>query len=190
MGRVKPGEDGYWNMAANAATALAACVNMGSMAYAVYAVSQTVQLHGDQLAKPRPEHAAVAELTLRETAKVDMYNRIVTWQRSKDKPSLSSLWKACLVCASFFLFISNVMFVCLAELCFRPFAVSSDIEADHADDGLDGKIHTIVYIPWGLGGLIVFTVGVFLHLVFCKAMAVKTDRAMRAAVGTTQASHG
>merc|ERR1719162_496438 len=63
MGRVSPGEDSVWNMAANGFTALAAVVNMVSMAYAVYAIGDVIQKNGEELAKPRPEHEAVAELT-------------------------------------------------------------------------------------------------------------------------------
>jgi len=176
MGRVEPGEDSEWNMAANAFTASAAVVNMGSMAYAVWAIGQVVQNHGDELAKPRPEHEAVAELTRQEKAAVDQYRDTIKWE------NLSCCWKAFVLGAAVLMLLSNGVFTIFAESCFRPFAVSSKIKDPWEKDGLDGNVFSIIY-PMGWIPMGWFALGVLLHVVFIKVMARRAQKALTAKGG-------
>lgn len=177
MGRVKPGEEGVWNMAASCATAAAAVVNMASMAYAVYTIGEVIEHHGEELAAPRPEHEAVAELTRREQASVDMYNETIRWQ------NLGQFWKGwlCLGCCS--MMMSNAIFVGGAEYSFRPFAVSSRISDPYELDGLNGAVMNIILFPVGAGALALFFFGAVLHIVFSKVMGRKAAVALKASGG-------
>jgi hypothetical protein len=172
MGRTVPGEDSDWSMMANGFTAAAAVVNMASMAYAVYTVSQTVQVYGDELAKPRPEHEAVAELTRQEQEAVDAYNRTVRWE------NLDCCMKVVLLLTVVGMVGCNYVFVGLAALCFRPFAVSSDIKADYSENGLRGNVFNIAY-TLGYCMMGVFVVAVILHIIFVKVMARRTHANMK-----------
>jgi len=179
MGRTKPGEDSDWSMLANAFTAIAATVNMASMAYAVYTVSQTVQLHGEELAKPRPEHEAVAELTRKEQAAVDAYRRTVQWD------NLGCLWQGVLMISVLSLVISNGAFIGLSEWCFEPFAVSSKIKDPFEDDGLNGNALEIIIWPFGWLMMLVFTIGLILHIAWVWVQSGKTAAVMRAEGNTS-----
>lgn len=175
MAMVVPGEDSTWSMASNASTAAATCVNMVSMAYAMSVIGHIMQNDHDELAKPRPEHAAVAELTRSEQASVDMYNTISDWNR------LSCCWRFILFTAVVLMIGSNGVFVAMAESCFIPFAVSSDINAPYSKDGLEGNVLNIIIVeplpvaPVALG---VFAFATLLHIIFSKAMGRKAAHAM------------
>jgi hypothetical protein len=164
MGRVKPGEESLDNMLANAFTASAATVNMVSMAYAVYTISITVQHHGDELARPRPEHEAVAELTRREQAAVEAYEKTVDWN------TLSLFWRSVLLSSAVGMVMANGAMVALAAACFEPFSVSSDIDASLDEGGLGGNPLKIVIWPYGVLALALFFFALVLHIVFVMFM--------------------
>merc|ERR1712110_491080 len=109
LGRVVPGEDSWWQTGAQVFTATAAVVNAASGAYAVYAVSETVKIYGDELAKHRPEHAAVEELTQKERHQVEKYTEVSKWT------ALEPFWKFFLICTTGALYFSNFFFVVLKE---------------------------------------------------------------------------
>lgn len=169
MGKVKPGEESVWSLAANISTISAATVNMASMAYAIYTVSQTIAKHGDELAKPRPEHEAVAAMTKAEEGAVAAYKQVVNWS------NLSKFLRVLLVITALGMYFSNVMFVVLAERCFRTFALSSKIDDSYEDTGLEGKASNIVLYPVGYGALAMFFFALVLHIFFSKVMKCKTS---------------
>lgn len=169
MGRVVPGEDSQWSILANAFTAMAAVVNMASMAYAVYTISNTIGKYGEELSKQRPEHAVVADLTRREAAYVESSARVMQWS------ALSRCWKTVLLTAAILMMAANMIFVCLSELCFRPFSVSSKINAPYEKHGLDRNVFNII-LPGGVGALGMFFVGFCLHVLFHNVMAARSRR--------------
>jgi hypothetical protein len=172
MGRVTPGESDRWSLMANVFTMVAAVVNTASMAYAVYTISVTVQKFGDELAKPRPEHEAVAELTRQEQAAVDCYNRTVQWS------NLGCPMQVMLILTVLGMLSTNAAFVGLAEMCFRSFAVSSKINDPYELDGLEGNAINIVILPIGAIALGGFVVACILHIVFVKVMSSRTHANM------------
>lgn len=176
MGKVSPGVDNAWTMCANGSTIFAGVVNMASMAYAVYTVSNTIQNHGEELAQPRPEHAAVAELTAKEAEAVAAYNRTVHWS------DLSAFWKASLVLGACCMLLSNAMFVGLAELCFEPFAIKNKIGDPIEDGGLDGSVFKLV-LPLGWACTIMFGIGIVIHIAFVKIMGRRAAASMRQGAG-------
>lgn len=130
MGRVAPGEESQWSILASSFTAMAAVVNMASMAYAVYKISCTIGKYGEDLSKPRPEHEVVAELTRKEASYVACYTRVTQWS------VLSCFWKTLLLGGTLLQLSSNMMFICFSDWCFRPFSVSSKIDDGYEKHGL------------------------------------------------------
>jgi hypothetical protein len=171
LGRVTPGKDDVWSMMANGSTMFAVMVNGISMAFAVYTVSMTIQKDGEELAKPRPEHEAVAELTRQEEAAVDAYRRTIEWH------GLSGFFQASLLIAACGMLLSNGMFTGLAEMCFLPFSLSNKITDDVEDGGLDGNAISII-LPMGWFGIGMFFVSMILHILFVKVMAARAKRTL------------
>jgi len=173
MGRITPGEQSTWSLASSAATGGAAMVNMVAMVYAIFTVSKTIQHYGDELGKPRPEHAAVEALTASEAEGNAMVLRTREWH------NIHCFWKAWLVIATAGMYFSNCLFVGLAERCFKPFALSSVISDSYEDGGLEGEVTNIVIYPVGHFALFVFTVSLFMHIVFVKVMARRAKAQMK-----------
>jgi hypothetical protein len=187
MGRVSPGENSDWTMLANAFTAAAAVVNMGAMGYAVYTVSETIQNDGDELTLPRPEHAAVAELTKREQAAVEAYRETSSWK------NLTTFWRTLLLLSTTGMLLSNVVFVSLAEMCFRPFAVSSSITDSYEKDGLrdeygNASVFNIIIAPTGWIAICMFFIALILHIIFVKSMSARSAQRLRPAEGPGEVS--
>jgi len=172
MGRVSPGEDSPWNLAANASIMSAVFVNAFSMGYAIYTIGRVIEKDGEELAKPRPEHAAVAELTRREAHAVAIYESVTRWS------ALSPLYKGMLATSSFLMIVTNAVFTLMAEACFRPFAVSSRIDDPYENDGLNGSALNIVIHPTGSIGLCLFLLGIILHIAFLKGKARHANKVM------------
>lgn len=179
MGKVTPGEDSVWNLAASASTIAAAVVNMASAGYAVYTITMTISQHGDELAKPRKEHEAVAALTAKEAASVECYQEVINWS------NLYPLWKIFLVVITAGSYFSNVAFVVFAERCFRTFALSSKITDSYEDNGLrdpetgNASAMNIIIAPYGYGALFIFFMSSFFHFIFLKYMARKTKKLLK-----------
>merc|ERR1712032_1470327 len=103
-----------------------------------------------------------------------MYKRTTKWE------NLSTVWRAVVIAAAMLMLFSNGLFVCMAEMCFRPFAVSSKIDDRFVDDGLEGNVFNIVIHPVGSGGLGLFAIAVLLHCVFVKIMTLRANRELAA----------
>jgi membrane protein DedA with SNARE-associated domain len=171
LGRVTLGEESMWGTWAKVFTALAALVNAAAGAYAVYAISETVKVHGEELAKPRPDHERVEALTAKEKAFNDKYDEVTSWG------ALTTYWRVVLCIGTAFLYWSNFFFVMLKERCFRPFAVSSKIDAGYDEDGLEGDVFSII-LPMGGFFLVIFAIGVVLHIYVSKTFTWKAKVAM------------
>jgi len=170
LARVSPGEEGMWSMTANGAVAISAVVNMSSFAYAFYTVGQVIQDKGEELAKPREEHRAVAELTRKETAIREAYASASDWNH------LSPCAKSVILTMTVSMVVANMAFTSMGESCFRPFAVSSRIQDPYENDGLnDGSGGDVLNIiidptgdPKGIGSpmLMLFAFGCCMHISF------------------------
>lgn len=189
MGRVIPGEESSWNLAATASTSTAAMVNMIAMVYAIFTVSKTIQKYGDELAKSRPEHKAVEDLTKREAYGVEILLRTREWG------NLEKVYKIFLVVATAGMYFSNVIFVSLAESCFRPFALSSKIGDSYEESGLNGGVFSrdnskgIVIWPIGHGALALFSGSLAMHVWFVKKMARRAKAQMKAEAYVSDVQH-
>mmetsp|Transcript_99105 Transcript_99105/g.181792 ORF Transcript_99105/g.181792 Transcript_99105/m.181792 type:complete len:872 (-) Transcript_99105:3-2618(-) len=173
LGRVKAGEDSIWNMLANISIGVSVVLNMGSMFWAVYKVMKTVQDHGEELAKPRPEHEAVAELTRREKSYNDAYKAVTSWQ------ALGCGRKFIIITASALNVLTQVIFTAASEVCFRTFNISSRISDPYDKDGLNGDASKIVYEPFGWIVLALWGLGFVLHIWFIRDMIRKARRRLK-----------
>merc|ERR1719412_2303191 len=86
--RADPKEHSQWNVLSHTALSAAALSNMVSACVAAFIVLDTVSRRGVELAKPRPEHAVVAELTRQGEHGARIYADVSNWYH------LSTLWRA------------------------------------------------------------------------------------------------
>lgn len=96
---------------------------------------------------------------------MERYNNAILW------PNLNCLDKVLVTAAALFMWLANGAFQILAELCFRPFSLSSDIDDPYEKDGLNGNALNILIHPTGSGALALFSAGCIFHCVF--AMIIK-----------------
>lgn len=173
LGRVKAGEDSIWNMLANISIGVSVVLNMGSMFWAVYKVMKTVQDHGEELAKPRPEHEAVAELTRREQSYNDAYKAVTKWE------ALECSRKFVIITAATCNVLTQAVFTAASEICFRSFNISSKINDPYDKDGLKGNVLNIVIVPVGWTCLGLCALAFVLHIWFLRDMGRKTRRRLK-----------
>merc|ERR1719350_2087878 len=67
------------SMISTVATGGAAAAQVASTLIYTYYIMNVIEKDGQELAKPRPEHAAVAELTAKEAAFVRCYDEVTAW---------------------------------------------------------------------------------------------------------------
>merc|ERR1712178_66679 len=134
-------------------------------------VSKTIQKYGDDLAKPRPEHKAVEDLTKKEAYGLEVLLRTRQWE------NLTKGWKIFLVLTTAGMYFSNVIFVSLA------------------DSGLNGGVFStdnskgIVIYPIGHGASTLFTGSLVAHIAFVKVMANKAKEQLKAEASASDVSH-
>lgn len=161
LARVVVGEDSIWSALASTFTLGAAIGQLACGFLAVASITQVVEQDGTELAKPRTEHEAVAELTKKEAAYAEAYAEVTAWDKlGACRKLVISVGAACQL-------LSGFAFAMGGEYCFRPFAVSSSIDAPYEENGLNGSPTNIV-LPAGWGALGLFAVGVVCHIVFAK----------------------
>merc|ERR1719436_229946 len=104
-------------------------------------ILKEIEVKGDELAKHRPEHDAVAELTRREAHANGLYKDLTKWSH------LSSFDRAVLIGMVVACEFSVFVMVMMGSTCFKPFSVDKDINAPHEDGGLNGDPLSIVEMP-------------------------------------------
>jgi len=142
---------------------------MASGVIAMYYIQETVYKYGDELAKPRPEHEKVAQLTLQEAAHNAMYMKVTAWARLSLKMRISVLLTTCMMLACLFIF----MF--MQEACFRPFETNNSIGAKEEYNGLDGNPLNILRMP-GRAAHVLFFLACVCHTAYLKVMSRRTAR--------------
>merc|ERR1712039_800020 len=147
---------------------------------------KTVEQHGNELAKDRPEHAAVAELTRKEQAYVSKLREVCQWDKSVGSETcLSCAQKSLLLSAvGCFLtagFITCVDFVLQDKYCFRSFAITSSIGDDTDLGGLDGNALNLV-MPCGWVALGLAFIGFILNYIFGKWTASVAKKKLQISV--------
>jgi len=167
--KADPKEHSQWNMLSHSALSAAALSNMVSCCGAAFMVLEKVSRQGAELAKPRPEHAAVAELTRQGEQRAKIYDDVSNWYH------LSDPWRAMIGLATALHLVAGFIFTMAGEHCFRDFSISSSI----AKDLPDGNPLNIVIDPLGWIALGIFTAATLLHIAFLKSMAFLTTARQR-----------
>jgi len=171
MTKTEPGKDNIWNPLSQFAVGVATIANLVSSCLAAFIVLDVISKRQEELSQPRPEHAAVAELTRQGEQRARMYQDVTNWYH------LSGTWRAVIATAMVLHVVAGFCFVFAAEACFRDFSVSSNI-GDPIPDGLGGDWLNVVKSPVGWITIGIFVAACILHYVWNKAMSVMTDRRM------------
>mmetsp|Transcript_129286 Transcript_129286/g.374345 ORF Transcript_129286/g.374345 Transcript_129286/m.374345 type:complete len:797 (-) Transcript_129286:247-2637(-) len=137
-------------------------------------ILKEIEEQGEELAKWRQEHAAVAELSKKEQHANEKYQEVTQWS------ALGTFDKVLVISLATTLELSCFVFVMMAEACFRPFSVDKDINASWEEGGLNGDPTSIVLHPVGSGALCLFGVGVVLHILHSMVMGRRHRRALKA----------
>jgi hypothetical protein len=167
----KEGE--IWDTLSTTALALSFLLQLAGMVLALYFIQEVVHKHGEDLAKPRKEHEAVAALTRQEADYVAEYNNALAW------PTLIKSRKYLLLVSTICMLISTFMFVMMDEACFRSFAVSNKISDPFDQDGLEGNVLNIVLPPgWVATGA--FFLASALHFAFLKWAGAEARKRLKA----------
>jgi len=158
-----PGSKGgeAWSTLSTTALALSFMMQLAGMILALYYIQEVVHRQGEELAKPRPEHEAVAALTRKEADYVQQYNEAIAW------PTMLKSRKRLISASTGAMLLSTFMFVMMDEACFRPFAVSSKISDAYDQNGLNGSVLNLV-MPMGWFANFCFFLASTLHIAFLK----------------------
>lgn len=149
---VKDSSSPFWDTFATVATGGAAAAQAVAMLVFTWHVMKVIERHGEELAKPRKEHKAVAELTEKEKEFVDAYFAVTQWGQ------LSRGQKVVLLGSSGGFLLAGFAFsgdyVMAEKFCFRSFAITDDIGSPIEQGGLDGAAHNLVMpVGWAMLGL-------------------------------------
>mmetsp|Transcript_825 Transcript_825/g.2049 ORF Transcript_825/g.2049 Transcript_825/m.2049 type:complete len:1120 (-) Transcript_825:99-3458(-) len=160
------------------------CVQMGSGVIAMYYVQEISSKYSQELSIPRPEHAPVAALTLKEAEFVQAY-----WD-AIDLQALPRLDRVLLALAFIFLMVALFFFlvldsgILLEEKCWRSFPPKGRISDPFAQEGLDGNVLNIV-LPLGWCGMACFFLGCIFHWLFLR----RATRSARSILARRQHAH-
>jgi hypothetical protein len=161
LGKVTAGEDSLNSALASSFIGLSGLAQMGCAFLAFAQIAKVVETEGQELAKVRPEHAAVAALTAKQATESKVYRDVTKWK------TLACWRKFIISFAAGAQLFSGFCFAMGGEYCFKPFSISSDINAPSEEQGLDGDPMNIVRTP-GRMALGLFAVGTVLHIFFAK----------------------
>jgi len=150
-----------WQSLSTFAAAIAVMGQLAVFVLAAYYTQEVVHRDGEELAKPRREHEAVAALTRKEADYVNEYNNVLNWT------TLLTSRKRLILASTISMLMSCFIFVLMDEICFRPFQVSSKISDPFDKEGLDGDIMNLVY-PLGWFATFCFFFACSLHFAFLR----------------------
>jgi len=157
-----------WATVKTIATSLAAAAQAAATLTFTVMTLNLIEKEGEELAKPRPEHQAVAELIRQEQAFGSAYEHVSDWE------SLGSIQKTVILGSVILQLMCGFIFMCdfvSGGICFRPFNIPNKISDNFANDGLNGNVFNIVRAPGGHAALAFFALAIFLHIVHVQDMS-------------------
>jgi hypothetical protein len=160
-----------WDTLSTTALAGSFLVQLAGMVLALYFIQEVVSRDGEELAKPRKEHEAVAALTRREADYVQEYNKTIAW------PNLLKSRKYLILASNAMMLLSCFMFVMMDEACWRTFAVASKIGDPYDQDGLAGNALNII-LPLGWLATGCFFCACLLHFAFLRWAGSEAKKAL------------
>mmetsp|Transcript_135511 Transcript_135511/g.432496 ORF Transcript_135511/g.432496 Transcript_135511/m.432496 type:complete len:970 (-) Transcript_135511:418-3327(-) len=158
-------EKSMWSAVANTALVLSGVVQMVAGVIAMYYIQGVVSKDGEELAKPRPEHEPVYQLTLAEEAFRETHAEVLRWD------SLPRPWLLLIAVSASMMVGSIFVFQFMDSLCFVDFQVNdrvSDPEGLNCGSNLGCAIFRLVNgdTPIGWSALGIFFFACFLHFNF------------------------
>mmetsp|Transcript_102760 Transcript_102760/g.294916 ORF Transcript_102760/g.294916 Transcript_102760/m.294916 type:complete len:232 (+) Transcript_102760:1-696(+) len=148
-----------WSTITTACTGVAAVSQAAACLVATRAIIQTIELEGEELAKERPEHAKVAELTAKQADFVKKYAEVESWT---GPDAMSARRKATISLAAWLQLLAGFLlasdFVLMEPVCFRKFAVNDSIGRD-----LNGNALNVIIVPLGVLALSIWAFASGLH---------------------------
>jgi len=168
------------SMISNAVTGAAAAAQAGATLLFSWRIMKTVEQDGEELAKPRLEHEAVARLTAQEAAYRAALKEVSRW----DAMTCAQLFVLLLGVASivFSGFVIAADFMLADKFCFRNFSITSKISDPIDLGGLDNDAWNIVISPFGWVILVIAAVGVVFQVLFGKMIASATRAHMASSI--------
>lgn len=141
-------------------------------------VMKTIEQDGEELAKPRDEHKAVAELTRKEADYNRAYRDVTEWGAMPCSHKSILLISVGLYLLVGFVLTADYSSPAYDKFCFRSFAITNKIDDSFELRGLDGNTLNIVK---GKAGWIAIGVALFaetLDMIFGKLMKCAARRKM------------
>lgn len=159
---------------ASACMIITAVVQPLSTMFATQAILHVVSTQEEELAKPRPEHAAVEKLSKEQAKRDKKYQEVTDWNELGFFKRLIIIMAAVLTFASCcaFAFLGSSDDIGQSFHCFRPFTVSSNVSAPFVtigpngdkQYGLEGNAFNVVRTPVGWLALAGYFISLFLHV--------------------------
>jgi hypothetical protein len=162
LGKVAPGTESTETLVATVFTAMATLSQVSSGLLATYHIVSVATTDKEELEKPRPEHAVVEQLARDEAAYKAAFKTATEWS------NLRPVHKAMISIAAICMMVSCPLFA-FCESCFQNFCINCQIDKPLEENGLDGDVLNLVAYPSGAVALLIFAVGVMMHLVFIKS---------------------
>merc|ERR1712232_285404 len=164
LSRVTGGESDPWVGKSRLAILMSTAGQGGAFVLALLFVFQTIAKNREELARPRPEHKVIEELTKQEEIYCARYMRVTDWSY------MQLPYKTVIVLAVYGQLISTFALTMLDQYCFRPFYISSSIgdPYDAYPPGLEGKPLSIIRIA-AVPFIVIFLIATTLHILHCKS---------------------
>eukprot|EP00930_Biecheleria_cincta_P042273 TRINITY_DN29082_c0_g1_i1.p1 TRINITY_DN29082_c0_g1~~TRINITY_DN29082_c0_g1_i1.p1 ORF type:complete len:369 (+),score=69.24 TRINITY_DN29082_c0_g1_i1:52-1158(+) len=159
------GNDGMMGTISAGVTGAAAAVQAAATLLYVYRIMKVVDADGHELAKARPEHAAVAELTKKEADFVACYNEATEWK------NMSTGQKICVLGSAVGLVSSGLALSGDSMLLDTPYFLQKFTMTDSISEKLSGNALNLIVFPAGAGILGVAFISICMHLWFIRWMS-------------------
>lgn len=131
------GGGGSWGAIAGTTLAVASLGQCGAMVIAAYYMTEVMNMKGDELSKPRPEHKPIEDMTKAEQHFWDTYAEVTGFS------TMNSCYRRLLCTCTFMFLLSGFLLVIFDKECFRPFSLTSKIGDKIEDGGLNGSVKNI-----------------------------------------------
>eukprot|EP00746_Dinoflagellata_sp_MGD_P133398 gnl/MRDRNA2_/MRDRNA2_67084_c0_seq2.p1 gnl/MRDRNA2_/MRDRNA2_67084_c0~~gnl/MRDRNA2_/MRDRNA2_67084_c0_seq2.p1 ORF type:complete len:212 (+),score=58.70 gnl/MRDRNA2_/MRDRNA2_67084_c0_seq2:57-692(+) len=167
------GKGGSWGAIAATTLALASFGQGGAGMLAAYYMTKVMNDKSEELAKPRPEHKPVEDLTKAEEAYKLKYKEVAEWSR------IPTFYKKILQFGTGINMLAFFILNWRSEDCFMEFSLTSKVSDSYADGGLNGKAYNIVQ-PLGWVVVLMFVLACILLKIVLSYVAGETKRQMAA----------
>ena len=155
------GSSGIMGMVSSFVTLAAGVVQALAMCFFSYRIMMVIEEDGEALAAPRAEHAAVAELTRKESEYVAALQNASSW------PNMSRGQKLLVFASALCLLVAGFVFAAdyslTEKFCFRSFSITSKIASPLEAGGLNSNVMNLVMMA-GWAALGVAFAGFVLHI--------------------------